>query len=155
MAEIALTNAGSQNINKHMELFTAGVVQEHPMGCAVACVAYRCGITYEQALTTFLAPEHAWTRGFYCEEVVSALAELQHRYSFSRYHPEEHEKFLNIPGTIIFVDPCERYPSGHFLARGLNQWMNPWSTFPKMTPVEFEFQSGLPGPIGYVIFENP
>lgn len=135
-------------------MFTERVAQEHPMGCAVACVAFRCGVDYRAALAMFSQPEHAWTRGFYCGEIVEALARLGRAYSFARYLRSEHEGLLEIPGTLVFVDPCERYPSGHFLARGERGWMNPWSTFPHMIPVEAEFQVTLPGPIGYVLFEN-
>jgi hypothetical protein len=149
-----LTKSRGQNITEAMELFAAGVPQEHPMGCAVACVAFRCAISYPAALAAFSTHEHAWTRGFYCEEVVEALANLGLKYSFDHYESKKHGEFLTVPGTIIFVNPFEQYPSGHFLVRGLNSWMNPWSTFPNMNPVRAEFQESLPGRIGYVLFEN-
>ena len=136
-----------------MRFIPERVAQEHPMGCAVACVASRCGLTYTKALDTFTVPSHAWTRGFYCEEIVEALAQLGLKYTFARFLPDDHSKYLNIVGSIVFIDPCDRYPSGHFIVRSAEGWMNPWVTFPKMNPVVAEIQSELPGAVGYIIYE--
>ena len=130
------------------------IPQIHPMGCAVACVAYRCGINYPSALSNFSTPKHAWTRGFYCVEIIEALSALGHDYTYSRYKKSQHQELLETTGTIVFVDPCDEYPSGHFLVRDSRGWMNPWSSFPRMIKVEADFQKELPGKIGYVVFEN-
>ena len=123
------------------------------MGCAVACVAYRCGLSYAKALAAFATPSHAWTRGFYCEEIVEAFAQLGRRYDFAKFSPDAHASRLLIEGSIVFIDSGDLFPSGHFLVRCAQGWMNPWSTFPKMTPVVAKIQPDLPGKIGYIVYE--
>lgn len=123
------------------------------MGCGAACAAFASGTTYAVALNAFTTPEHAWTRGFWCEEIVEALGRLGHSYSFSRFDKPKFEAKLTIPGTIIFVESCEAYPGGHFFARDKQGWMNPWTTFPRMNPVEAGVQLSLPGPISYIIYK--
>lgn len=130
------------------------IPQIHPMGCAVACVAYRCDVDYLSALSSFKTPKHAWTRGFYCEEIVEALSELGFEYSYSRYKKSLHEELLETAGTIVFVDRCETYPSGHFLIRDSRGWMNPWSSFPRMIQVKADYQDTLPGKVSYIVFQN-
>lgn len=130
------------------------IPQIHPMGCAVACVAFRSGIDYSSALSKFKTPMHAWTRGFYCEEIVEALSNLGFDYSYLRFKKTEHESLLEQPGTIAFVDRSELYPSGHFFIRSSHGWMNPWSSFPKMIPMRAAYQKTLPGKVAYIVFEN-
>lgn len=49
------------------------ITQEHGMGCAVACTTYVLNYTYKRALKLYEAPHNAWSRGFYCQEIVKAL----------------------------------------------------------------------------------
>ena len=129
------------------------VAQEHAMGCAVACVAFRCGISYLDALSFFPSKRFAWTRGYYCNEVVEALDKANLKYEFSRFAAAEHEKVLKQKGTIVFIDRCLAYPAGHYLIRDHGKWMNPWSSFPFMTPVKADLQTTLPGKVGYILYE--
>ncbi len=130
------------------------VSQEHPLGCAVACVAFRLGIPYADALACFSTRKNAWTRGFFCAEVVAALDRAGLRYAWETFDPAKHERVIEKNGTIVFIDPCEAYPSGHYLIRSAYGWMNPWANFPLMIPAEAGFQEMLPGKIVYVIFES-
>jgi hypothetical protein len=127
------------------------VIQEHPMGCAVACVAAQCGITYSQALRLFVKKEYAWTRGYYCQEVVAALSVASCSYFFEKFHLRRHKKFLSTPGTIIFLEPSALYPAGHYLLRTKKGWMNPWANFPNIVPAKAGIQRSLPGKVAYVI----
>jgi hypothetical protein len=134
------------------------VSQEHLLGCGVACVASRCGITYKDALSLFSHPEHAWTRGYYCEEMVEALKSAGFFYSFARFDPTDAgnkiARLLKIPGTIAFQERCEEYPHGHFFVRTSSGWMNPWSNFPWMDEIKSEIQPEIAGNISFVIFET-
>jgi hypothetical protein len=144
----------------------AMVAQLHPLGCGVACVASRCGLSYKAALSLFARQEHAWTRGFYCSEIVEALSNAGFKYAFAKYDPSLHEKVIEIPGAIVFVGPCSDYPSGHFLLRCQTGhrighrighrmgWMNPWANFPMMNDVEAKLQKTLPAQVTYVIYEQ-
>lgn len=130
------------------------VSQEHPMGCAVACVASLCNIEYAEALQLFQHPENAWTRGFYCEEVVTALSKFGLKCGFEKFELIKHFKTVHQVGTIVFVGMNPKYPMGHFLLRTQHGWMNPWINFPQMIPVESAFEKNLPGQISFLIFQN-
>lgn len=128
------------------------IPQEHTMGCAVACVAFRCGLSYPSALALFSKQDHAWSRGFYCAEIVEALHRAGHLCAYAKYKESHHQELLSRSGTIIFVEPCEQYPHGHFFVRSSKGWMNPWANFPQILAVRAEFQEQLPGRITYVVF---
>jgi hypothetical protein len=131
------------------------IAQEHPLGCAVACVASRCGISYKQAHKLFKDEEHAWSRGYYCSEVAWALAQTGFdRYRFELFDTEKHKVYLSREGTFIFVKRSERYPAGHYLLRTLNRWMNPWSNFPSMNHVTAASENDIPGEVEYIGYEN-
>jgi hypothetical protein len=128
------------------------VAQEHPLGCAVACVAALAELSYEEAHHQFEETELAWTRGYYCSEVTAALRKLGYDYSYKVYDPLLHKRFLKHAGTIVFVGACKAYPSGHYLVRSENGWMNSWSNFPKMGAIDANFQEALPARVAYVIY---
>jgi len=140
---------GSQNRDHE----SVGIAQLHPLGCSVACVAYRCGISYPHALSLFTQPDLAWRRGFYCSEVVEALARAGFNYEYAEYDKTAHSHYLDREGTIIFIGHCDQYPAGHFLVRARRGWMNSWANYPVMVPVETAFQSELVSEICYIIFE--
>lgn len=129
------------------------VPQEHPMGCAIACVASLCGVSYKTAFTFFTVQEYAWTRGYYCSEIVSAFGKAGHQYKYTKFKPVRDELKALTPGTIVFVDPCKNYPAGHFFARTAKGWMNPWVNFPQMNNIKAEFQETLPGKISYIVYK--
>jgi hypothetical protein len=128
------------------------VSQEHPLGCAVACVASLCKMRYQQALELFEVQQHAWTRGFYCSEIVKALANAGLSYAFAEFESKKHSQHITKTGTIVFVAPCSKYPAGHFLLRLKNGWMNPWMNFPRMNDVQAAIEKRLPGKISYLVY---
>ncbi len=129
----------------------AAVPQGHGMGCAVACVASRLGIDYARALDLFSDRAASWTRGYWCAEVVEALLRgglVSRSFEFCEFG----FRLESIqPGSIVFVGPCLRYPLGHYLLRSASGWMNPWSNFPQMIPVEASLEVELPSPPEFVI----
>lgn len=131
------------------------VKQEHTLGCAVACVAFRHSVSYGQALSLFGDPQNAWKRGYLCEDVVDALAQAGLRYQWETYDYEKHSSLLEREGTIVFIGPSETdYPAGHYLIRAKDGWMNSWVNFPRMLPVQSGFQNNLRGCVEYVIWEE-
>src|SRR4051794_18206172 len=97
-----------------MRIDFESVAQEHALGCGVACVASRCRISYRAALALFDVPDFAWKRGFFLSELRLALARAGHRYELVG---EASREAFEIPGAIAFVEPCARYPAGHYLLR--------------------------------------
>ena len=139
---------------RHVYGFSMSVSQEHPMGCAVACIAERCGISYSKALALLPSADLAWTRGIYCEELVSALGLGGFIYCSEEYDERLHNHLLKREGTIVFVKECERYRYGHFVVCTKNGWMNPWINCPQMIPVVSGYESNLPGEVQYIVFET-
>ena len=125
------------------------VVQEHLMGCGVACVACAAGVSYSAALKV-LPRKYASTRGFFCRELVHALARLGLEYSHRKVIAKT-RKYLKIDRAIAFVAPSRRYPKGHYLVRTKRGWMNPWINFPSIS-VKAGFNTMLPGKAQWVIF---
>ncbi len=123
------------------------------MGCAIACVAARCGVSYQRALKLFSVEKHAWTRGYYCSEIVAALSAAGCDYRYEKFKAKRHASAILRAGTIVFIERGESYPSGHFLIRGREGWMNPWANFPNIGKVVSRFQKDLPGKIEYLVYE--
>ncbi|MBN9343964.1 MAG: hypothetical protein BGO76_08755 [Caedibacter sp. 38-128] len=128
------------------------ITQEHGMGCAVACTAYVLNSTYQQALNLYKTPQYAWSRGFYCQEIVTALSNAGKLYQYKQIK-DTNDSVLNLPDTIVFIEPSSIYPAGHFLVYTLEGcWMNPWINFPLIAPAKSGFQPILPGNPTYAVF---
>ncbi|MFZ9596379.1 MAG: hypothetical protein ACO3A2_09910 [Bdellovibrionia bacterium] len=128
------------------------ITQEHMTGCAVACVAYLMGVSYQRALEAFKSPHQAWGQGFYCDEIVEALGVFGKNYFYDRL-TVYNRSLLEKPDVIVFVEPNRRYPLGHYLARSSQcQWMNSWVNCPVIAPAQSGFERKLPGLPSYVIF---
>lgn len=121
------------------------------MGCAVACVASRLGVSYDRALDLFSDRAAAWSRGYLCREVVDALGKVGLKYQFEKCEKNMDGYFSVSEGSIVFVGPCLAYPLGHYLLRTGSGWMNPWSNFPRMVPVTAAIEPWLPGAAEYVL----
>lgn len=124
------------------------VTQEHGTGCAVACVAFVTGRSYRRALALFAKPERAWGRGFYCRDLVAALARAKRAYNSTAAVSRKRWP----AGTIVYVAPSRGYPLGHYLASSPRGWMNPWANFPCIAPARSAFQKKLPGRPIYAVF---
>ncbi len=129
------------------------VTQEHSMGCGLACVAYLLNKSYREVLRGCRTKRHAWTRGFYCRELVTLLNKNGRTYSWRAF--TINEKTNSIPiDSIVFLKPCQSYPSGHFLVKVSNgKFMNPWINFPEINPVKSGYQRKI-GRVNYIIFDS-
>lgn len=126
-------------------------VQEQPMGCAVACVASLCGISYKSALNLFMNKSYASTRGYYCKEISQALLKRGLNYGWKKVSPKTHY-LLNKEGIILFVARSKKYPAGHFLLKTSKGWMNPWINYPQIATAKAGFQKGLPGKPQWIMY---
>lgn len=128
------------------------VVQRHPMGCAVACVAFCLDRSYDETLKFFRAKSNAWLNGFYCPEITKILnASGKVVYKWRKVKGNQSSKSLPAM-SIVFCKPSKHYPHGHFLVKkSENQFMNPWINFPEIIPAQAGFQETLPSKISYVI----
>ena len=124
------------------------VAQEDPMGCGISCVASLCGISYQKAKKLFDKPQNAVSIGFFCRDIVRALAKAGRRYSFR--HIKRKTRYPE--NSIVFISYSKRYPAGHFLVRAENRWMDPWMDFPSIKDVRAGFRKRLPGKAEYLVF---
>ena len=127
------------------------VVQEEPMGCAIACVAAVLNITYTRAKKLFANPEYASTRGYYCKEIIFALSNAKKNYEFNKV-TKKNKELLNKVSTIVFIKRSKKYPCGHFLVKCEEGWMNPWFNYPTITPAKASFQNKLVGDAEWIIY---
>jgi len=119
------------------------ITQEDFCGCAVACVAFVLGISYQSALSLFAnGQRRAIIRGFYCRDIVRALNKVS-KNKFV-YRKVKNSNFYK-NNTIVFIARSKKYPLGHFLVRHRNLWMDPFINFPHIINVRSGFRKRLPG----------
>jgi ABC-type bacteriocin/lantibiotic exporter with double-glycine peptidase domain len=128
------------------------VVQEHPLGCGLACVACVANVSYSKVLKR-VKSNLASTRGFYLKELVQALSKLGFNYVSGKL-TEKTRKHLSREGTIVFIKRSRKYPAGHYLARTKKGWMNPWINFPSIVPAKAGFHARLPGTAQWIIYKK-
>lgn len=101
------------------------IAQKDPMGCGVACVANRLGITYGRALRLFEHPEYARSIGYKCKYIVIALQKAGVHSRLKHIRRE-----LPIPdlpiGSIVFLEKSVQYPYQHYLLKVEDGWVDPW-----------------------------
>ncbi|MDE1851691.1 MAG: hypothetical protein KGH69_03320 [Candidatus Micrarchaeota archaeon] len=124
------------------------VTQEDVSGCGVACVAFVCNRSYGYVKSRHFRGIGSPTKGYFCRDIVKALARSGRRYAFKR--ARKGERFTN--GTIIFVKRSERYPAGHYLVKTSKGYMNPWSNFPEIRSPRSGFTARLPGVPSYAVY---
>lgn len=128
------------------------VRQEDGLGCAVACVAFVLGVSYQDALMLF---KDGKTRvrnkaNFYCPEIVAILKSHGKDYDWKKLKDvSDGEVFCD--HSIVFVKRSKKYPYGHFLVRHKNEWMDPWINLPDKE-IRAGFRSELPSEPTYVVY---
>lgn len=127
------------------------VVQEDPLGCGVACVAFMLNISYQSSLALFRRGKNKATKtGFYCKEIVKVLKNEGLHYEY-KYIKNKIKKKMYKTGSIIFIKRSNNYPAGHYLCRVGNVWMDPWINFPDIER-KARFRRKLPEKPIYVIY---
>jgi len=126
------------------------IVQENSFGCGVACTAFLLKINYAIAIGLFeQGREKADKKGFMCKDIVKVLNEFGLRYTYKHVGSKIKNK-IYASGVIVFIRRSKKYPSGHYLARYENKWMDSWINFPKMDR-QAGFRKRLPGQPIYMI----
>jgi hypothetical protein len=52
------------------------IAQEQGMGCGVACVASKLGISYKKAINLFDNPEHSADKGYMLKDLAKAIQKI-------------------------------------------------------------------------------
>lgn len=130
------------------------VKQEDVLGCAVACVAFVSGISYQEALALFEDGETRVKRkaNFYCPEIVRILNNRGANYKWKRLQSVQ-EKEIYSDLSIVFIERSRKYPYGHFLAKYKDRWMDPWINLPDKN-INAGFRKILPNTPSYIIYQG-
>lgn len=129
------------------------IVQEEPMGCAIACVAFALNKTYRITKKLFDNSAYSFTRGYYCREIVQVFKKQDKNYIFSKVN-KNNKRILNNEGTIVFIEKNKKYPMGHYLIKTKKGWMNSWINFPNIASAKAGFQKKLQGKPTWVIYST-
>lgn len=81
------------------------VAQEDAMGCGLACVASVCGLSYARTKGTLFRNIGDIRRGFYCRELVRALARAGKAY---RFHHVKNLPARNLPSDQSFLSAGQK-----------------------------------------------
>ena len=113
------------------------------MGCGLACVAFVTGKSYQSIYRLAENKENAWTRGYYCPELVEILKATGANYTW--FAVKKPLILDDVPaGSILFIGRNPKYPMGHFVVKvSKNRYMNPWKNFPLIRDVRSGFQTKI------------
>ena len=126
------------------------IAQENNFGCGVACTAFLLKINYAVAVGLFeMGEEKTDKTGFKCKDIVKVLNEFGLRYIYKHVGFKIKNKIYS-SGVIVFIRRSKKYPSGHYLVRYRNKWMDSWINFPRMDR-QAGFRRRLPGQPIYMI----
>ena len=128
------------------------ILQEEPSGCGICCVAFILNKSYRESKKLFTHPEYASLRGYYCRDIVKALKKGGLAYTYAKVR-KNNKKLLQKLGTIAFIRRSTKHPQGHYIVRGKNIWMNPWTNFPQMIPIRAGWQKRIPGQVQWIIYK--
>jgi hypothetical protein len=106
------------------------IKQKDDFGCAPACVANKLNISYDSALGLFSDPHRAKLLGYYCRDIVDALANSGVESEYKYIKPRLRKEIYKL-GAIVFVGRSKKYPAGHYLLRTDGGWADPWINFPQ------------------------
>lgn len=130
---------------------TNSITQKDNLGCAVACTAYVLNKNYDEEIKEFKQNKN----GYLCKEIITILKNNGENYCF-RYLTSKLKRKIYKAGTIVFIKRCRKYPSGHYLARANNCWMDSWINFQSnknINNAKSGFRKRLPGKPIYGLFK--
>lgn len=128
------------------------ITQEFEYGCGIACYAFVAGRTYKDAALVLGLAQAQSTR-FWVKDLKDALNRAGLAYK-SLYIKPRKRHMIYQEGAIVLIRRSERYPSGHYLVRHNNQWMDPWINLrfgAKIVHAQSGYRRRLPGSPMYAI----
>lgn len=133
------------------------VTQKHSLGCSIACAGFIGNRKYNTMLKFFKnSSSKTETTGFLCKDIIRALHKIGLNYTY-RYINNSVKSSIYRDGMIVFIKRNKNYPTGHYLARKNNRWMDPWINFSKNKDIKLSksgFRKRLPGHPIYAILPN-
>lgn len=127
------------------------VTQKLDYGCGVACFAYICDMTFDQAVKS-LGKEYSVKHGWRPSDLVTKLNNYGYKYK-NNYVRKKLD--TNYPiGTIVLIERSLKYPVGHYLVLDENGWMDPWINLTvsnNLSSAKSGFRKILPGKAMYAL----
>lgn len=127
------------------------ITQELDYGCGVACFAFVCGMSFQDAVA-YLGRDYSVKRGWRPSDLIIALNRYGLTYKNNYVRKQRHIDFSN--GTIVLIERSVTYPVGHYLVLHDGEWMDPWINMPennKLDDAESGFRAILPGKAMYAL----
>jgi hypothetical protein len=94
--------------------------------------------------------------GFYCPELVQYLKSYGLTYTWKRLSENERQNNFSV-GDLVFIEKSESHPSGHFLVKSAEGWMDPWINLDhnniNIGTATSGFRDELPGQAEYLIYQ--
>jgi hypothetical protein len=131
------------------------ITQEFDYGCGIACFAFALHLTYKQAVA-YLGPKQATNTRFWIRDFAVALSKHGKVYK-ARYVKPRLRRTIYQEGAIVLIRRSKHYPSGHYLIRHNNYWMDPWINLPydkNINHAKSGFRRRLPGLPMYVLLPS-
>lgn len=128
-----------------------GITQELDYGCGVACFAFVCDMTFQQAVA-YLGKEYSVKHGWRPSDLVTALNNFGLTYKNNYVRKKQDNDYPD--GTIVLIERSSAYPVGHYLVSQNNQWMDPWinlSEDARLKHAKSGFRVALPGKAMYAL----
>lgn len=128
------------------------ITQESDYGCGIACYAFALELSYKDAAVS-LGVEQASSTRFWIKDFVQALSKSGKPYKATHVKPKSKAK-IYADGTIVLIRRSKHYPSGHYLIRHNNTWMDPWINLPtnkNILEAKSGFRKRLPGSPMYAL----
>ena len=97
------------------------ITQKLDYGCGVACFAFVCDMTFQEAVT-FLGREYSVKHGWRPSDLVTALNRYELNYK-NRY-VRKISKDSYPEATIVLLERSPIYPIGHYLVLYNGRWMD-------------------------------
>ena len=127
------------------------ITQKIDYGCGVACFAFVCDMTFEEAIE-FLEKEYSVKHGWKPSDLVVALNRFGLSYKNHYVRKSDSVKYPN--GTIVLIERSESYSVGHYLTLTTRGWMDPWINLPETNSIveaKSGFRKELPGKAMYAL----
>lgn len=100
------------------------ITQELGYGCGVACFAFACDVTFQQAVK-LLGREYSVKFGWKPSDLAKELNKQGFNYK-NRYVRKKAVDQAYPDGTIVLIESSREYPVGHYLILYHGKWMDPW-----------------------------
>ncbi len=131
------------------------VTQEFEYGCAIACIAFLLNLSYREA-EALVGEEQAGSNRFWVKDVNELLNSQGLRYARKHIKTASRDHLMK-EGTIALIRRSKLHPSGHYLIRHNDYWMDPWINLSKDKNINNAvsgYRKRLPGSVMYIIYPS-